>query len=1721
MSADLRVRWHLELVDKASSTLLRNDRAIRKSLQETDRAQDRLAKSATAAGAKRVRGSQQTATALLREGRAATTTQRDVQTLNRAQAQALSAGSRLASSAQRVAGAYRAQAQAARQLSAAERARAAASGAAARVAGGAAATGAGLTRGVQGTLAAAAGGGIVAKGVATFAGFEQQMDRVLAVSGATRQEFSKLNAQAKQLGADTSFSAREAADGMYQLSTAGFSAQEVMRTIPGTLDLAAASGTDLASAAELQATALRGFGLAAGDAGRVADALTVTVNRSAVEMFDLSDSLKYIAPVARATGQSMESMLAALGLMGNVGVKGTQAGTTLRTALVRLTAPTEKSANALQQLGIRGNELRGPKGLLPLPQIMRKIVDGAQGLDKGTRNAAIAAIFGREALSGMIAMIDQGPAALERNIKALQSSEGQAKRTSLIMRDNVAGAWDQFTGSLETAAIVLTTRFGPALKNALKGGASGINAAAGALGDLLGGIAGDGPAPSRALIQRQRGPQGLAGSSTRLGGRAQVSATRRGPQGLAGRSTRTEGGQDPSAMRQVGTAIGGALRTVGKGAAEAGAQLLDAFKPALPFFQNVLLPVLEGLGKSLLGTVVGAFKIIVPVIKAVATVLGFIGRAAKPIAPVLRGVGAVLGFLLGGLLAVPARGAKVIAFLGKFGILGKVVGLGVRLMLLPIRLVVGAFGALGPIVGKAAGAVGRGAERLFRTVIVNLAALPNRLANLAAGAISRLVSGIRGGVGKVRSAGQAIANGLISFVVRLPGRIGGLATRLASSFIGLGRKIASAIVEGIKAAPGIVLDAVKSLIPGPLRGAASKLWDTVTGGRRGGIMRRAGGWIRRQAGGLIPAAVSPGELVTYGDAAWTVPGARTAADSVHALLPAGAAVWTDSGQAMLAQGMDPRDVLASQLPHFAKGGIVQAATSARGAGLSGSRLVTAVAVAGPESKYDPNAHALTAKEDSRGFWQINVRAHPNWLGRNLYNPDVNARAMAEISGHGRNWRPWTGYTSGAYRRYVERARKAVTGTRGAGSSTDDAGGDDSVRIPLNLSRSKTRAGLLEDAFAQGRSAGQAGLTRAEIRQAGRGVIGARANPLVAAIRGAQSSTVREVSTGVGGGKTGDRVRNMIDFAKRAGQRFPRYVYGGGHGSFSGPYDCSGYVSAILHAGGFIKAPMDTNGLKGWAQKGSGKQVTVGVRGSSGRNAHTMIRLGNTYWESANRRGPTGERPSWSGSFPIKRHPGGYARGGLVGVDHRALPRPLSRRIRRKPSILDPSSPEFVGYGLRAGGLVGFRPGGTIGSNRTRHPSSPLNVATIGAGASLTVLDEAIGAAVETRLLGFRAALLRVVRRGGDKRTIQRLQGAIDLIDGELGRRIGAIEAAVERRTARTERSGGMFDRILRAGGVDADSTVGLRARMAQTQAVDLPAARANVTALQTALKRARRSGAGREAIAEIETKLNAAQDEVSELVVSQIESARAVIRRAAQDQVDAATFGLELTQNAAGAGLDAAQRLDRTADTPGGMLQKAEAIRGQVIPGMQNLAAAQQGQLNAAIATGDVEGARSAMLALQTTSIDLANALADGMELVRNAAQRAAQDLYDTAAHSTSLASSGLQRLELEQKLAGTYETGGAARANAINTTLIPALQAELQAINAQADAARAHGLVPELRAAIEAANAKGNEILQAQLDALEAVEANTTPRKFGGTLGFSHGDETLTDSLIAVGNGA
>ncbi|MCT0444788.1 phage tail tape measure protein [Lactococcus lactis] len=292
--------------------------------------------------------------------------------------------------------------------------------------------------------------------------FESQMSRVKAISGATGSSFDELRQQAIDLGAKTAFSAKESAAGMENLASAGFDSKEIMKAMPGLLDLAAVSGGDVALASENAATALRGFNIDAGQSGHVADVFARAAADTNAEVGDMGEAMKYIAPVASSMGMSLEETAAAIGIMSDAGIKGSQAGTTLRGALSRIAKPTDEMKSKMDELGLSFYDSEGK--MKPLKDQVGMLKNAFKGLTPEQKQNALVTLYGQESLSGMMALIDKGPDKLGKLTDSLKNSDGAADKMAKTMQDNMNSSLEQMMGALESAAIVVQKVLAPAVR---------------------------------------------------------------------------------------------------------------------------------------------------------------------------------------------------------------------------------------------------------------------------------------------------------------------------------------------------------------------------------------------------------------------------------------------------------------------------------------------------------------------------------------------------------------------------------------------------------------------------------------------------------------------------------------------------------------------------------------------------------------------------------------------------------------------------------------------------------------------------------------------------------------------------------------------------------------------------------------------------------------------------------------------------------------------------------------------------------------------------------------------------------------------------------------------------------------------------------------------------------------------------------------------------------
>ncbi len=282
--------------------------------------------------------------------------------------------------------------------------------------------------------------------IKTGADYEAGMSKVQAISGATAADMAMLGDEAMRMAAQTKFSTSESAEAYQYMAMAGWDAQQMVDGLSGIMLLASASGESLASTSDIVTDALTAFGLKASDSGRFADVLAAASNSANTNVSMLGESFKYVAPVAGAMGYSVEDVSIALGLMANSGIKASQAGTSLRTAITNMAAPTSNMTAVMEEYGISLTDADG--NMLSFAEIMGVLRDRMGGLDEATQAAAASQLFGKEAMSGMLAIINAAPEDFNKLTDAINNSSGTTEEMAAIMNDNAAGAMAMLSSAI-------------------------------------------------------------------------------------------------------------------------------------------------------------------------------------------------------------------------------------------------------------------------------------------------------------------------------------------------------------------------------------------------------------------------------------------------------------------------------------------------------------------------------------------------------------------------------------------------------------------------------------------------------------------------------------------------------------------------------------------------------------------------------------------------------------------------------------------------------------------------------------------------------------------------------------------------------------------------------------------------------------------------------------------------------------------------------------------------------------------------------------------------------------------------------------------------------------------------------------------------------------------------------------------------------------------------
>ena len=295
--------------------------------------------------------------------------------------------------------------------------------------------------------------------------FEQAMAKVSAISGATGDDLKSLEDKARQIGAATQFSAAEAAEGLSYMAMAGWKTEQMLAGLDGIVNLAIASEAELAIVSDIVTDALTAFGMTADDTNEFVDVLAAASNNANTNVEMLGESFKYVAPVAGALGYTVQDTAVALGLMANAGIKGSQAGTALRTIMANLASPTDTVVGAMDRLNLSITD--GEGNMKSLDDIMQDLRVGFKDLTEEEKAATAAHLAGKEGMSGLLAVVNATDEDFEKLTLAINNSEGACDKMAATMANTAKGSIKAIRSALEDIGITIYKNLQPSIESIL------------------------------------------------------------------------------------------------------------------------------------------------------------------------------------------------------------------------------------------------------------------------------------------------------------------------------------------------------------------------------------------------------------------------------------------------------------------------------------------------------------------------------------------------------------------------------------------------------------------------------------------------------------------------------------------------------------------------------------------------------------------------------------------------------------------------------------------------------------------------------------------------------------------------------------------------------------------------------------------------------------------------------------------------------------------------------------------------------------------------------------------------------------------------------------------------------------------------------------------------------------------------------------------------------
>jgi TP901 family phage tail tape measure protein len=302
----------------------------------------------------------------------------------------------------------------------------------------------------------------VAMPIKTGIEFESSMARVKAITMATDTEFKALESTALKLGSTTTFSSSQVAEGMQYLSMAGFKTNQTIKAMPGVLNLASAGAVDLATTSDIASNVLSGFKIKAEKMGMVADVMAKAITTANVDVQSIGETMKYAATPAQSLGDSIQTVTALTGKLGDIGIKGSEAGTALRSMYLRMASPPKEAAKVVEKLGLKLKDSKG--NFLGMINVLKQLNNKTKGMGNTVKSDYMKKLFGTEAVSAAIALTDKADGTLKKYVTTLEKSTGFSQKMADIQNNTTAGALKRFSSAIEGISIKFSKIFTPAIK---------------------------------------------------------------------------------------------------------------------------------------------------------------------------------------------------------------------------------------------------------------------------------------------------------------------------------------------------------------------------------------------------------------------------------------------------------------------------------------------------------------------------------------------------------------------------------------------------------------------------------------------------------------------------------------------------------------------------------------------------------------------------------------------------------------------------------------------------------------------------------------------------------------------------------------------------------------------------------------------------------------------------------------------------------------------------------------------------------------------------------------------------------------------------------------------------------------------------------------------------------------------------------------------------------